>query len=308
MSTLKEVQAVTGPFSYTGKYIAKHLRKSGISVRGLVRMGAGRSTDGIDCRQLQFENLDALTDDLRGCRLLYNTYWIRLEQYGQTFDQTVRNTGILAAAAKRAGVEKIVHISVSNPDVSSPFAYFRGKARAEHAILDSGVTTSVIRPTLVFGYEDILINNITWLLRHVHAFAVPASGRYRVQPVFVEDVARLAVEQSVLPDSTCLDAAGPETMPFLDLVKLLRSVSGSTALILRMPAVATVWAGQLLGRLLRDTLIIDEELGALMAETLISHQPVTASTKFSEWLRMAGHDLGIAYHSETARHWQRNQR
>ncbi len=299
---MANVCAVTGPFSYTGKYIARRLIADGVDVRGLVRRPPYGMVADIDCRKLQFTDPDRLAADLEGSTVLYNTYWIRFSHGGETFADAVHNTAILANAAKRAGVGKIVHISVSNPSRDSPFAYFRGKAEAEDAVR-VGVPVSIIRPTLVFGREDILVNNIAWLLRRLHVFPVPGSGAYRVQPVFVDDVAALALEQGSSPTEQVLDAAGPEIFTFKKFCELLARAVRTRALILPAPVWVALTGGRVLSWLLHDALITDEEIGALMAETLVSHQPPTAPTRLSDWLSSPGWSLGRTYTSEYKRHW-----
>jgi uncharacterized protein YbjT (DUF2867 family) len=305
MTSLAETHAVTGAISYTGRYIADELRARGIGVRALVRRPLDQGAGGIDCRTLQFDDPERLTADLEGVAVLYNTYWIRFEREGITFDGAVRNTGILTEAAKRAGLRRIVHISVSNPGLSSPFAYFRGKAAAEAAVHGAGVPASIIRPTLVFGDEDILINNIAWLLRHFHVFAMPGDGAYRVQPVFVADVAALAVKEAMAEGDRTLDAAGPEIVSFDELVRMLRDATRAAAVIARLPPSVTLAMGRLVSVALRDAVITDEELGALVAETLVSANPPTTQTTIGEWLADHGADLGRDYRSELRRHWSR---
>ena len=87
-----------------------------------------------------------------------------------------------------------MHISITNPSLDSPLPYFRGKAILEKEIRASGISHAIVRPTVLFGKEDILINNITYLLRRLPVFAIPGSGDYRLQPIYVEDLAEIAVE------------------------------------------------------------------------------------------------------------------
>lgn len=298
-----EIQAVTGAFSYTGSYIADRLRRRGVEVRALVRRTPSHTESGFDCRPLQFADSDRLAQDLEGAEVLYNTYWIRFERGGMTFADAVRNTGILARAAARAGVGRIVHLSVSNPSHTSPFAYFRGKAAAEDFVLDAAVPCSIIRPTLVFGNEDILINNMAWILRHLHAFILPGTGSYRVQPVFVGDVAHLALSQSEVSGNRVLDAAGPEILEFRQLLTQLRAATNTKAVIVPTPPPVALALGQFVSVVLRDTLITEEELRALMAETLVSSEPPTATTAFREWAGRNSGNLGRRYQSELRRHW-----
>jgi len=298
------VHAVTGPFSYTGKYIARALARQGAEARGLVRSRSG-AEDGsrMDCRRLQFEDRDQLARDLEGVEVLYNTYWIRFERAGSTFAQAVANTGALARAAAVAGVRRVVHISVSNPSHDSPFAYCRGKAGAEDAIAAAGVPHSIVRPTLVFGREDVLVNNMAWLLRRMPVFPVFGDGLYRVQPVWVADVADLTVAQSAASGNRVIDAAGPANHTFTEFLEELRRTVGSRARLVKMPARVGLALSWPLRLLLRDVPITSEEIGALMASLLVSHAAPLAPTSFEAWLERERPALGATYTSELRRHW-----
>jgi uncharacterized protein YbjT (DUF2867 family) len=301
---MADLHGVTGPFSYTGSYIARRLESKGIPTRGFLRDLTTRPVStAVDCRSLQFQDHDQPTRDLEGVDVLYNTYWIRFERGTSTFAGAVRNTQVLAEAARAAGVRRIVHISVSNPGADSPFAYFRGKAAAEEAIRSAGIPCSVIRPTLVFGREDVLINNMAWLMRRMPLFPIFGDGLFRVQPVFVDDVAALAVAEGVQSGDRTLDAAGPVVQSFADFLRFLRASIGSHAPLLRLPpglALAMSWPVSVL---LRDVLITREEMGALMADLLVSRTGPTTTTSLEAWLEADKPDLGGRYTSELRRHW-----
>jgi uncharacterized protein YbjT (DUF2867 family) len=301
---MADLHGVTGPFSYTGSYIARRLESKGIPTRGFLRDLTTRPVStAVDCRSLQFQDHDQLTRDLEGVDVLYNTYWIRFERGASTFAGAVRNTQVLAEAARAAGVRRIVHISVSNPGADSPFAYFRGKAAAEEAIRSAGIPCSVIRPTLVFGREDVLINNMAWLMRRMPLFPIFGDGLYRVQPVFVDDVAALAVAEGDQSGDRTLDGAGPVVQSFADFLRFLRASIGSHAPLLRLPpglALAMSWPVSVL---LRDVLITREEMGALMADLLVSRTGPTTTTSLEAWLEADKPDLGGRYTSELRRHW-----
>jgi nucleoside-diphosphate-sugar epimerase len=200
-----ELNVVTGAFSYTGKYIAQRLLSAGKTVATLTNHPKRPNPFGERVRALpfNFDNRSQLEENLRGATTLYNTYWIRFPRGGTTFDSAVKNTEVLIDAARTASVRKVVHISISNPSADSVLPYFKGKALAEQAITNSGLEYAIVRPTLVFGAEDVLINNIAWFLRRFPVFPIAGSGDYLVQPVFVEDLAALAV------------TAGQETKPKL---------------------------------------------------------------------------------------------
>jgi NADH dehydrogenase len=128
----------------------------------------GRSNEfgaSVEAFRFQFDDPDAMAESLSGIRVPFNTYWIRFDHGKTTYDRAVANTRALIRAAEIAGVERVVHISITNPDPKSPLPYFRGKALLEEEIRKGRFSYAIVRPTVVFGVEDILINNIAFLLR-----------------------------------------------------------------------------------------------------------------------------------------------
>jgi len=173
--------------------------------------------DRIEVVPFDFEDRRKLTEHLRGTKTLYNTYWVRFPRGEVTFERAVANSEILVQAAVDAGVDRIVHVSITNPSEDSPFPYFRGKARVEQIIRESGLGYTLVRPTVIFGTEDILINNIAYILRRVPVFGIPGSGSYRFRPVAVEDMADICVRSGASEADEVIDAVGPETFTFEDL-------------------------------------------------------------------------------------------
>src|SRR4029078_6231120 len=222
-AAMPELHVVTGAFGFTGKHIARRLIDANITVRTLTGHPDRQSPlhDLVEIRPLQFSDAVQLVADLRGARVLYNTYWVRLAHGRTTYDTAVSNSLALIRAAQEAGVERIVHVSITNPDEASPLGYFRGKARGERAIRESSLWFAVLRPAVLFGDDGILINNIAWLLRRSPLFVVPGTGNYRLQPIFVEYLADLAVAQAMAAGNSTTDAIGPETVTFNELVALI---------------------------------------------------------------------------------------
>ncbi|MGB9905680.1 MAG: NAD(P)H-binding protein, partial [Desulfotomaculales bacterium] len=241
---------------------------------------------------------------LRGVTTLYNTYWVRFPYGETTYERAVENTLILFRAAGEAGVRRIVHISITGASEDSPLPYFQGKGRLEKALRNSGLSYAIIRPTVIFGTEDILINNIAWLLRKFPVFAVPGTGDYRLQPVFVEDVAELAVEAAHGEENAVVDAVGPEVYTFNELVTLIARRIGSRARILHLPPPAVLWLGRVISWLVKDVVITPEEVAGLAASLLVSRNPPTGRTLFSRWLDRNAEMLGKRYASELDRHYR----
>ncbi len=300
-----DLHIVTGAFGFTGRAIARLLLSRGRRVRTLTNhpRPSDPLSKQIESFPLQFDNPSALAESLRGAAALYNTYWVRFERGDLTFARAVANSQALFAAAREAGVPRLVHISITNPSLDSPFPYFRGKAELEETLKTSGLSYAILRPAVLFGQGDILINNIAWLLRRLPVFGIFGRGDYGIQPAYVEDLAALAVEHAAHQDNVVLDAVGPETYTYLELVQLLRRVVGSRARLLYLPPSVGLAAGTLLGRLTGDVLITPDEIGGLMANLLVSSSPPTCPTKLSDWLMEHADEVGKAYASEVKRHY-----
>ncbi len=298
------VDVVTGAFSYTGRHIAEALLERGREVRTLTRRPADPThplAGRVDRRPLVFD--DSLAESLERADTLYNTFWVRFERADTTFARAVESTRALFAAAARAGVRRIVHVSVSNADARSPFPYFRGKAETEEALRESGLSHAIVRPTLVFGPEDILLTNIAWALRRLPVFLVAGDGGYEVQPVSVGDTARICVDAGAADGDVVVDAAGPERLTFDALVRLLVRATGSRARVMHAPPRVALAVARLAGLLLRDVVVTREELDALRAGLLVSDEPPRGTDRIRPWLEEHGSELGRSYTSELARNF-----
>ena len=301
------MDVVTGAFSFTGRAIAEELLARRRAVRTLSRRPA---EDGdpmaarVEWAALQFADRVELVEAMRGADVLYTTYWVRFERGGSTFARAVENIRVLVRAAREAGVRRVVHVSVSNPAESSPFAYYRGKALAERAVAESGLPYAIVRPTLVYGPNDILLNNIAWTLRRFPFFAVSGDGGYRVQPVAIAEVASLCVDAGADGPSVTFDAAGPETYSYVELVRLIAAAVGRPARVVRLPGAVVLALAKVVGLISRDVLVNGQELGALRAELLCSSEPPRASGSFAAWLEEAGATLGTRYASELQRNFR----
>jgi len=294
---------VTGAFSFTGRHIAEGLLARGRRVRTLTRKPhpSHPLATRVEAAPLCFD--DSLVESLRGADTLYNTYWVRFERGRTTFAGAVENTARLVDAARRAGVRRIVHVSVANPDARSPFPYFRGKAETEQAVRESGLSYAIVRPTLVFGPDDILVNNIAWGLRHVPVFLLAGDARYEVQPVSVRDTAAICIDVGTAQEDFVVDAAGPSRWTFEDFVRLIAAAVGARVWITHAPPEVALVAGRLAGLALRDVILTRDELDALMAGLLVSGEPPRGRDLFDEWISENASRVGRMYTSEVRRNF-----
>jgi len=298
--------AVTGAFSYSGKYIARRLLKRGEEVITLT--GHPNRLDPFDGKvkvyPLDFDNAAELATSLGDIHTLYNTYWVRFDRGENTQPRAVENTRKLVQAAVKAGVRRIVHISITNPSPDSHLPYFWGKAANEQAVIESGLSYAILRPTVLFGAEDILINNIAWLLRRFPFFATPGDGDYRLQPVFVDDLAELALDVGYARGNIIWDAVGPDIFTFDEMVRLIGHTLGLSRGLLHVSPKLALAAAQFLSLFVGDVLLTPEEVDGLMAGLLVSNEPPRCKTKLADWLEANKESVGVRYASELARHYR----
>jgi uncharacterized protein YbjT (DUF2867 family) len=319
---MTRTDAVTGAFGYSGAAIARELRAAGHQVRTLTgHPGRAPAGTDIDVRPLDFADPAGLERDLRGTHTLYCTYWVRFAHGDSTRRAAVDNTRALFDAAARAGVARIVYVSILHADPASPYPYFAGKGELEAYLAGLGVPHAIVRPAILFGDSpgrgtdaSVLLNNIAWLLRHLPVFAVGDGGGYRVRPVHVDDLARLCLDLggagagagtgTGAAGNVTVDAVGPESVPFRDLVGLIRSATGSRALLVPVPGWALPPLSAALGAVLRDVLLTAEEYRSMRDGLADSDAPAAGKESLSAWIATHGGDLGRGYANELRRHYR----
>ena len=294
---------VTGAFGFSGREIAKKLLAAGHEVRTLT--GSPRRDNPFRGRvqtfPLDFADERGLSAALCGVEVLYNTYWVRFNNPAFSQQSAVANTQALFRAAADAGVRRIVHVSITNPSEESPYEYFRGKAVLERSLRESGISHAILRPAVIFGRDDILINNIAWLLRRLPVFGLFGDGSYRLQPIQIEEFADLAVSAGEGTDNVTLDAVGPEIFTFRELVNLLAEVVGRKGPIISVSPQIGFAAARLLGWVLRDIVLTRDEIRALIDDLLVTASPPVGSLRLSAWARENADTLGMRYGNELAR-------
>jgi len=297
--------AVTGAFSYSGKYITRRLLERGEDVITLTNHPDRPDPFGgkVKAFPLDFSKEDELVQSLRGVEVLVNTYWVRFDKGHNTQPKAVENTRVLVNAAVRAGVKRIVHISITNPSADSHLPYFWGKAANEKAVTASGLSYAILRPTVLFGKEDILINNIAWLLRRFPLFGLPGDGSYRLSPVYVDDLAELAVEAVYKSENYIWDAVGPDEFTFKEMVELIGETIGKKPPLIPFPPRLALLAAQFLSLFVNDVMLTPEEVDGLMANLLISKESPRCKTSLKDWLREHRETVGKEYASELLRHY-----
>jgi NADH dehydrogenase len=306
---MAERHVVTGAFGYSGKYIARRLLDLGVQVDTITNSpNRTNPFEGqVKAYPFNFEEPEKLVETLRGTAVLYNTYWVRFNHKEFKHADAVANTLTMFEAARNAGVERVVHVSITNPSEDSNLEYFSGKARLERGLIESGLSYAILRPTVLFGKEDILVNNIAWTLRKLPLFGVFGDGKYRLQPIHVDDLAKLAVEQGQSRENVIIDAIGPETFTYRGLAEEIGAIIGKKRPVIGVPPMLGYLVGAIIGRLVGDVLITQDEVEGLMADLLYTNSPPAGETKLTDWAKAHAAELGHKYASELARRRNRQE-
>jgi NADH dehydrogenase len=304
-----ETHCVTGAFGFSGKYIARRLLNEGYTVKTLTNSGNRKNDfDGkIEVIPFNFDEPEKLAKSLEGIDVLYNTYWVRFNHTDFKHSIAVENTCLLFDAAKKAGVKKIVHTSITNPSEDSPLEYFSGKAKLEKELINLGIPYSILRPAVLFGNEDILINNIAWTLRKLLVFGIFGDGTYKLQPIFVDDFAEIAVAEGKNRENKIIDAIGPETYTYKELVEMIGNIIGRDRLILKVSNGFGLFVTRIIGKMVGDKIITREEIEGLKSNLLFTNSEPTGKTKLTEWIMENAQTLGKHYASEIGRRTDRTK-
>ncbi|MBN2778946.1 MAG: NAD(P)H-binding protein [Bacteroidales bacterium] len=300
---MKTKIAVTGALGYSGKHVANILFNNGLQVKTLTNSTQKPNPfgDKLEIVPLDFQNPDKLSESLKDCTILINTYWVRFNHKKFNHHEAVENTRILFEAAKKAGIKKIVHVSITNPDKNSKLEYFKGKGELEDYLINLGISYSIVRPAVLFGDNDILINNIAWTIRKLPIMGTFGPGLYKIQPIHVEDFANILVEEAENPENNIVNAIGPETFTYRGLIKTIMKIIG-----IKKPVIcAPPWIGYLVGKKIskkqNDVTITFPEIRGLMKNLLYVDTPATGKTKLTDWAKESKNTLGMEYASELSR-------
>ncbi len=296
------ISVITGAESFIGKYISNLLIPLNFKIRSFTNKSINK-TKNIEFYPYNFNNSEEVIKIFKGADFFFNTYWIRFNFKDKKFEKAYENTKFLIDCAKLAGVKKIIHISITNANPLSPFEYFKYKGFIENYIINSGISYSILRPTVVFGREDILINNIIWFLKRFPIFPIFGRGDYLIQPIYVKDLAKIAVEKALNSENSIVDCAGPEIFSFRELIKKIRDVIDSKSIIINLPTKAVFSLLKFLSFFLKDVILTREEILALKGNLLYSKDPPLGKERIIDWIKNEKDYLGIQYRSEILRHY-----
>lgn len=233
---------VTGPTGFLGRRVVQKLLDHNYQVRCLVR-SPGRERilpqGSVDVYYGDIDNPEALISACRGVEQVIHLVAVIRQGKEATFD-SVNRVGVqnVVAAAKEAGnVGQFIHVSavgaVNNPE----FPYLQSKWEGEQAVIDSGLPYTIIRPSIIFGRGDEFLNSLAALVRVFPMVPIISSGRNRLQPIWVDDVAQciaLSLSRHDL-QGHILELGGPEQLSYNEIVRIVSRTMGRRRVHLHVP-------------------------------------------------------------------------
>ena len=221
MSNISTNVAVTGANGFVGKNVRKFLYKNKVRVLGISRKNFGKySTE----TKAQSKNLleQRLQKKLKNYDVLVHLIGIGVESSGSTFEEiNVNLTKNTIKLCKKSGIKKIIYISGLGVSKNNTSNYFTSKYKAEQEIINSGLDYTIFRASYIIGKTDHLTKSLSKQMKK-GVIIIPGSGKYQLQPIFVEDVAKIILKSIVEKNFSkkILDLVGPRKISFEDFVKL----------------------------------------------------------------------------------------
>ena len=210
---------ITGANGFVAKNLRNFLSKNHIKVIAIARKTFQKHhTETVVYSKTLLEK--GLQNKLRNCDALVHLIGIGKQSSKYNFEDNVDLTKNMIKTCKKSGIKKIIYISGLGVTKNSRSDYFISKYKAEQEIINSGLDYTIFRPSYIVGKKDYLSK---FILKQIKKgiVIIPGSGKYHLQPIFVEDVAKIIVESISEKkfSNKILDLVGPEIIKFEDFVR-----------------------------------------------------------------------------------------
>lgn len=273
---------LTGATGFIGRHVLRELLARGYRVRCLVRgPSIGRVQDDPHAERVVGDLLlpRCYTRQVAGCQAVVHLVGILAETPEATFRQAhVEATQNLVVACQKSGVRRFVHLSALGAGPSPGIRYFQSKHQAETLVRANGLDFTIFRPSLVHGPDGDLVRMLARMARSRLPLAVVGAGRQRLQPVYVEDLARLVADALERPPTVgqTYEVGGAQILTYRELLDAVaRAVLGRPRRTFRVPAFAAMLGAAFLEFLLTRPPFTRELLRMLLAGSVCeSLEPV----------------------------------
>lgn len=222
---------LTGGTGFVGGHLRRELLKRGHEIRLLVHKRGDGFGEGVEQVEGDVTRPETFAARVNGCDATINLVGIIREfpDRGATFERLhVEATGNVIAAARGAGVKRHLQMSALGTRPNAVSAYHRTKFRAEELVRGSALDWTIFRPSIVFGPKDAFVNMLAGYIRSYPAVPVIGDGKYRLQPVSADDVARCFAMALEMPQTIgqTFELCGPDRLPYNEMLDTIGRALG----------------------------------------------------------------------------------
>jgi len=258
--------AVTGGNGFVGTHVVRALTNAGHEVVVIARGTRRRPRrDNVSFVRADIVDWPGLADEFSRCAAVIHLVAVIREKGNQTFERVNREASErVAAAAREAGVQHLVHQSANGADPDPRYPYLETKWAGEQAAIGSGVPYTVFRPSLIFGPGDGFFTLIAKLIKLSPVVAIAGDGMALFQPISIDDVTRcmmLALERG--PSDRVYEIGGPEHMTYEDIVLTVKSAIGAHRFLAHVPVRAMLPAAFVMEHVLPNPPVTVDQLHML---------------------------------------------
>jgi NADH dehydrogenase len=265
--------AVTGASGFVGSHLIDRLLRDGHEITVLSHSQRGRVhlDERIRVVSGSVEDPEALTALCAGNQVVFHLVGIIAETRTKTFQKTVvEATRLLVGASLREKVMKLVYLSAIGASADSATKYYRSKFEAEQSVKLSGLNYTILRPSIIFGAGDGFVSMLSRMIRLSPFTPVIGSGRYRLQPVYIDDVTS-AMSQCVTKEETSaeiIDLAGPERLEYLEILHIIKRVLNKRRVNIHLPLMLMKMAAAVMEKILKPAPLTTDQLTMLVGESI----------------------------------------
>lgn len=232
--------AVTGGTGFVGSHLVDRLVAEGHQVTVVVheRPGESYSRDDVTETTGSVDDPASLEKALREADAVYHLVGIIAETRTKTFERTVvGGTLNVVAACQRAGVRRLIYLSAIGADENAATKYHRTKYNAEQLVISSGIDYVILRPSVVYGLGDGFVSLLKRLIDRFYFTPVIGSGRYLLQPVYIDDLVSALVQSLTLAEASgeIIEIGGPEKLQYLEILNIIKRVTGKARVNFHVP-------------------------------------------------------------------------
>ena len=256
--------AITGSTGFVGSHITRVLsKKYAVTAIKHISYSPFQKERNIKEVTASINDIDSLITAFKDIDIVIHLVGIIAETKTKTFEGVVtRGTKNVVSACKEAGVKKIIYISAAGTSSDAAISYFKTKYQAEQTVIASGLSYLILRHSVIYGKNDGVVSMVKKLITSMPFTPVIGSGRYILQPIYIDDLSAIVEKSIELPNvwNDTIDLAGPEPMEYVEIIRILKKTLHKKRLNIFIPMVFMKLIALLLEKIFKPSLVTVDQL------------------------------------------------